>query len=112
MPPSHMIATAIEVVSVVVVDGTSVVVVVVRVFSSSCLVVGVIAGKIVDDIVVVDNRVVIVFSIEFVVDVTSDNVLAKINYFYVINLLTFIFRNLILENSLQKARIKCVFLKY
>ena len=107
-----MIATAIGVVLVVVVDGTSVVVVVVRVFSSSCLVVGVIAGKIVDDIVVVDNGVVIVFSIEFVVDVTSDNVLSKINYFYVINLLTFIFRNLILRNSLQKARIKCVFLEY
>jgi len=75
MPPSHMIATTVEVVSVVVVDVTTVVVVV-KAFSTNCLVVGVITGTIVDDIVVVDNGVEIVFSVEFVVEVTSDNVLA------------------------------------
>ena len=92
-----MIATTIEVVSVVVVDGTTVLVVV-RAFSTNCLVVGVIAGKIVDDIVVVDNGVVIVFSVEFVVEVASDNVLAKINYFYVMNLLTFISKKFDIKN--------------
>ena len=98
MLPSHVIAISKEVVSVVLADGTKVIVVVVRAFSTNSLVVGVIADKIVDDIVVVDNGVVIVFSIEFVVDVTSDNVFAKINYFYVINLLTYISKKFDIKN--------------
>ena len=73
-----MIAATIEVVSVVLVDGTTVVVVVVvRAFSTNCLVVGVIADKIVDDIVVVDNGIVFVISVELVVEDTSDNVVVN-----------------------------------
>ena len=69
-----MIAATIEVVSVVLVDGTTVIVVVDRAFSTTFLVVEVIADKIVDDIVVVDNGVVFVISVKLVLEVTSDNV--------------------------------------
>ena len=51
--------------------------VVVRAFSTNFLVVGVIADKIVDDIVVVDNGIVCVISVELVVEVTSDNVVVN-----------------------------------
>ena len=77
MLPSHVIAITEEVVSVVLVDETTVIEVVVRAFSINFLVVGVIADKIVDDIVVVDNGIVFVISVELVVEVTSDNVVVN-----------------------------------
>ena len=77
MLPSHVIAITEEVVSVVLVDETTVIEVVVRAFSTNFLVVGVIADKIVDDIVVVDNGIVFVISVELVVEVTFDNVVVN-----------------------------------
>ena len=77
MLPSHVIAISKEVVSVVLADGTAVIVVVAREFSTGSLVVGVAADKIVDDIVVLDNGIVFVISVELVDEVTSDNVVVN-----------------------------------
>ena len=77
MLPSHVIAITKDLVSVVLVDGTIVIVVVERVFSTACLVVGVIKDKIVDDIVVVDDGVVFVIFVKLVIEVTPDNVVVN-----------------------------------
>jgi len=77
MLPSHVIAISKEVVSIILADGTTVIVEVVREFSTNSLVVGVIADKIVDDIVVVDIGIVFVISVELVDEVTSDNVVVN-----------------------------------
>ena len=74
MLPSHVISITKDVLSVVLVDGTTVLVVVDTAFSTSCLVVGVTADKIVDDIVVVVNGTVFVISVKPVLEVASDNI--------------------------------------
>jgi len=77
MLPSHVTAITKDVVSVVLVDGTIVIVVVERVFSTACLVVGLIKDKIVDDIVVVDDGVVFVIFVKLLIEVTYDNVVVN-----------------------------------
>ena len=77
MLPSHVIAITKDVVSVLLVDGSTVIVVVDRAFSTTSLVVGVIANKIVDDIVVIDNGVVFVISVKLLLEFTADNVVVN-----------------------------------